>query len=498
MANALTRILDPVAGSRRIMMVAVGAGALGVFWAIAQWAMSPTMVPLFSSLPVESVGEMTQRLDEEGLDYEIQAGGSSLAVSEKDLARARVALAQVGFPAGGKPGWELFDEASWGMTDFTQRVNYRRALEGELERTIGQMRGVQSAQVHLAIQKSSILKPSKTPNGASVVLALRSGARPEKAMVEGVASLVAGSVESMVKENVTVLDDSGRLLSESDEEDQTTGLTTRQLKIQRDFEAYLEDKAYELVEPVVGRGNVTVRVAASLNFDQMGRTVETFDLDQQTTVREDRAEIIPGTEDQGASSITVNSIYETPRTIETFARIGSRVDRMTVAVVVSDKEDDTSGTTEFTTRTPLELTRLEALVRSGLGIDTDRGDAITVVSMPFDREPVALPAEEEGMDIMAMVQAGVRPTIGILALTLAFILALKLLGFMKTLPLGPSRQQALPDTPGGEGLHRSDSHSRFAEPEGGGPQRMGGAQSRVEMTDPSLTARVVKAWMSED
>ena len=134
MLNALTRILDPVAGGRRIMMVAVGAGSLAVFWAVAQWAMSPTMVPLFSSLPVESVGEMTQRLDEEDLEYEIQAGGSTLAVAEKDLARARVALAQVGFPAGGKPGWELFDEASWGMTDFTQRVNYRRALEGELWR----------------------------------------------------------------------------------------------------------------------------------------------------------------------------------------------------------------------------------------------------------------------------------------------------------------------------------------------------------------------------
>jgi len=498
MANALTRILDPVAGGRRIMMVAVGAGALAVFWAIAQWAMSPTMVPLFSSLPVESVGEMTQRLDEEDLEYEIQAGGSTLAVAEKDLARARVTLAQVGFPAGGKPGWELFDEASWGMTDFTQRVNYRRALEGELERTIGQMRGVQSAQVHLAIQKSSILKPSQTPNGASVVLALRSGARPEKAMVEGVASLVAGSVESMVRENVTVLDDSGRLLSESDEDLQTTGLTTRQLKIQRDYEAYLEDKAYELVEPVVGRGNVTVRVAAGLDFDQMGRTVETFDLDQQTTVREDRSEIIPGTEDQGASSVTVNTIYETPRTIETFARIGSRVNRLTVAVVVSDREDDGADPTSFTTRTPQELTRLEALVRSGLGIDDGRGDAITVVSMPFDREPVVLPEEEEGMDIMAMVQAGVRPTIGILALTLAFIFALKLLAFMKTVPLGPARQEALPHSADAEGLHRSGSSSRMAAAEGGGPQRMGGSPGRVELTDPSLTARVVKAWMSED
>jgi flagellar M-ring protein FliF len=454
------------------------------------------MVPLFSGLPLESVGEMTQILDEEDLSYELQAGGATLAVAERDLARAQVTLAQMGYPASGKPGWELFDEATWGMTDFTQRVNYRRALEGELERTIGQMRGVHGAQVHLAIQKSSILRPSADQNGASVVLALRSGARPERAMVEGIASLVAGSVEGLVKENVTVLDDSGRLLSESGDEPEATGLTTKQLKIQRDYEAYLEEKAYELVGPVVGRGNVTVRVAASLDFDQIGRTVESFDLDQQVTVQEDRSEIIPGTEEQGASSLTVNSLFETPRTVETFARIGSKVERLTVAVVVSDREDEANGAITYTPRTAQELARMEALVRSGLGINDTRGDAITVVSMPFDREPVAVPAEETGPDIMALVQAGIRPGIGILALTFAFILALKLLRFMKTVPLGPSERQLLPNTEGGEGL--ASENPRTAMPSSttasGGP----GSSQRVQLTDPSMTARVVKAWMSED
>ena len=312
MANALTKILDSGNASRRIMMALVGIGALAVFWALIQWAMSPTMVPLFSELPMESVGEMTQRLDEADVEYRLEAGGSTLAVPENELARARVVLAQSGFPADGKPGWELFDEASWGMTYFTERVNYRRALEGELKRTIEQMRGVDHAQVHLAIQKSSILKQSQNANGASVVLGLRSGARPEIAMVEGIASLVAGSVEGMARENVTVLDDSGRLLSESDDALRSTGLTTRQIKIQRDFESYLEDKAYELVEPVVGRGNVTVRVAAAMDFDQVGRTVESFDLDQQVTVREDRAEIIPGstkTEEALVEELSVSSDY---------------------------------------------------------------------------------------------------------------------------------------------------------------------------------------------
>jgi len=496
MPNALTQLLETGAASRKIMMAIIGIGGLAVLWSLAQWAMQPTMVPLFSNLPVESVGDMKQRLDEEGLSYELQAGGSTLAVPEKDLAKSRVALAQGGFPVSGKPGWELFDEASWGMTDFTQRVNYRRALEGELKRTIEQMRGVDHAQVHLAIQKSSILKDAASPNGASVVLALRSGNRPDKGMVEGVASLVAGSVEGMERENVTVLDDSGRLLSETEDDLGATGLTTKQLKIQQDFEQYLENKAYELVEPVVGRGNVTVRVAAAMDFDQIGRTVETFDLDQQFTVREDRSEIIPGSEEQGASSLTVNSINEAPRTVETFARIGSKVERLTVAVVVSDREEGPEGSVSFSPRTPQELGRIESLVRSGLGVDQTRGDAMTVVSMPFDREPIIVPEEETGPDIMSMVQAGVRPTIGILALTFAFILSLKLLGFMKTVPLGPEGNRALAAGDGADGLP-PDASGRM--PDGRRPAvTSDGGQSRVELTDPNLTARVVKAWLSED
>ncbi len=495
MPTALTKLLDPVAGGRRLLLALVGIGSVALLWSLSHWAMKPAMVPLFSGLPAESVGEMAQRLDEEGIDYELQSGGATLAVTDKDLARARVTLAQEGFPANGRPGWELFDQAAWGMTDFTQRVNYRRALEGELERTIGQMRGVLAAQVHLAIQKSSILRQDETQNGASVVLALRSGARPERAMVEGVASLVAGSVEGLVKENVTVLDDSGRLLSESAEDLLTTGLTTRQLKIQRDYESYLEDKAYELVEPVVGRGNVTVRVSASLDFDQMGRTVESFDLDQQVTVKEDRSEIIPGTEDQGASSVTVNSVYETPRTVETYARMGSRVERLTVAVVVGDRQEGEGEATQFTPRDRQELTRLESLVRSGLGISEDRGDAITVVSMPFDRDTIVPAEEEAGPDILGLVQAGVRPGIGILALTFAFILGLKTLRLARSIPLGPSEPGSL--SPGSQEEISGAGRAAGKLASGGGGAGAPASTPRIELTDPSVTAKVVKAWMNE-
>jgi flagellar biosynthesis/type III secretory pathway M-ring protein FliF/YscJ len=140
---------------------------------------------------------------------------------------------------------------------------------------------------------------------------------------------------------------------------------------------------------------------------------------------------------------------------------------------------------------------LEALVRSGLGVDNTRGDAITVVSMPFDREPLVPMEEETGPDILGMVQAGLRPGIGILALIFAFVLSLKLLRFVKTVPLGPTGQTTLPTGDAGEGMAPGMAPTGMAGP---GQQGMmsGGTGQQVALTDPALTAKVVKAWMSED
>src|SRR5690606_14294364 len=156
---------------------------------LSHWVTRPTWVPVFSGLPLETVGAVTQTLDEAGVGYRLEQGGGVLLVSSDDVARARVLLAQQGLPDAGRPGLELFDQPSWGMTDFAQRVNYRRALEGELERTIGKMRGVEQAQVHLAIQETRSFRTNDRPSEASVVLKLRSGASASPDMVQGIAHL---------------------------------------------------------------------------------------------------------------------------------------------------------------------------------------------------------------------------------------------------------------------------------------------------------------------
>src|SRR5476651_69086 len=145
MPDSLTSIFDKIGGPKRALVIAIGLVAAGLIFTVAQWAAAPTWVPAFTGVPLESVASMVDKLDQAGVKYQLERGGADIMVAQPDLAKARVALAKGGVPNAGRPGLELFDQPSWGMTDFTQRINYRRALEGELERVVGKMNGIDGA-----------------------------------------------------------------------------------------------------------------------------------------------------------------------------------------------------------------------------------------------------------------------------------------------------------------------------------------------------------------
>src|SRR5579884_2872855 len=166
MFESLSPLFDRIGGPKRALIAVIGIAAAGLVFAISQWASAPTWVPAFTNVPLESVAQMTDKLDQAGVKYRLDHGGADIMVAEADLAKARVALAKGGLPNAGRPGLELFDQPSWGMTDFTQRINYRRDLEGELERTAGQMRGIDKAQVHLVLHETDGLAAADKPNEA--------------------------------------------------------------------------------------------------------------------------------------------------------------------------------------------------------------------------------------------------------------------------------------------------------------------------------------------
>jgi len=454
--NFLDALTGRLGTGRQVAILSVGVIVAALVFGVSQWATRPTMVPLFSDVPVESMKAMTDKLTESGIAYELDATGTTVLVASSDVARARVDLASSVMPAGNQPGLELFDQATWGMTDFTQRVNYRRALEGELERTIGKMKDIKAVQVHLAIEDDQLFRESNRPSKASVTLTMASGNRPGDEMVRGIATLVAGSIGGLEPERVAVIDERGNALT-MDDQGSVAGLSSRQLAVQQEVEHYMETKATSLLSSLVGAGNAKVQVAATINFDKVERTVQAVDPERQALASEQKAEVTPSTPQQGAGYSTSATSYENTKSVETFSGAIGNVRKLTVAVLVADKVTQPAADSGaaappapvITTRTPEELARIESLIRNALGVDSIRGDMISVVSAPFDLPaPVAvMDSVVAPQDLLGKIQANPKPVVALAALVVLLIVAVVLI-----LALKGKKQPALPATAQPEAL----------------------------------------------
>lgn len=457
MNSLLESLTGRLGGARQAMIIAVGVVVTALVFGVSRWATKPTMVPLYADVPVEQVKAMTDKLTEAGITYELDRTGSTIMVQSADLARARVDLAAGTVPNSGRPGLELFDKPTWGMTDFTQKVNYRRALEGELERTISKMKDVKSVKVHLAIEDDQLFKQNERPSKASVTLAMNNSSAPRAEAVRGIASLVASSVGGLEPEHVTIVDERGEALTMEDD-GSMAGLTSRQLSVQREAESYLEQKADKLLSSLVGSGNARVQVSASMNFDKVERTVQAVDPDRQAIATEQKAEVTPSNPQQGAGYSTTATSYENTRSVENFTGAVGNIKKLTVAVLVADRvvlppaapvpADSAAAAAAaalppvaptIETRTPDELTRIEALVRNALGVDSTRGDMISVVSAPFDMPAPVVAVKETNpvpTDLLGRIQSNPKPVVAIAALVVLLILAL-----VTVVLLRPKKQQ---------------------------------------------------------
>jgi len=480
------------------MIIIIGVAAAGLIFAISQWAGAPTWVPAATNIPIETTSQLTDKLDQAGVKYQLERGGSDIMVNTADLAKARVALAKGGLPNSGRPGLELFDQPSWGMTDFTQRINYRRALEGELERTINQMAGIEKAQVHLVLHETDTFGAEDKPTEASVVLKLRNEADPET--VKGIAHLVAASVEGLTSERVTIVNDAGRLLNEGIEQNTIAGLTSRQLQMQREMEDYLRTKAERIVAQMVGGPNLRVQVSAPMSFDQVERVSATVDPDKQAVSAEQKAEIVPG-QQGGAGQNNTSTTYENTKTTETFAAAPGSIKRLTVAVLVADRAPDPkSKATTGTPRTAAELEQIKELVRSAVGADSVRGDVVSVVSVPF--APVAVaPSEIQKTDVVRMVQTIQRPLFGVLGLVVVIVVALLSLKQLKTPGSAGDRMLTLPRADGnGAAAMVAPATMPLQMPTIPLVMPTNTMRDKVNSSieqQPDHAARVVRAWLKE-
>lgn len=395
---------------------------------------------LYANLSQEDALAVTEKLKSRKIMYKLENGGTAISVPGKDIYQLRLELAGEGIPSGGGVGFELFDKTTFGMTEFVQKLNYRRALQGELQRTINSIAAVQSSRVHISIPNKSIFEEDKQKPTASVVLKLRGNGKLNKSQVEGMAHLVSASIEGLNPADVTIVDSHGAILSIPDEDgDEMTKLSNRQMDMRRNYETDIEKRVRTMLEHVVGNGKAIIRVTAAIDFKQEQRTEELYDPESQVARSEHRTEEkstgpampmgvagvtsnLPETGEAGQiigkpaeSSKTQETVnYEINKVVKTVVEPAMQVKKLSVAVMVDGKYKETKAADGKTTREfqPLaneEKERIAGLVRTAIGFEGNRQDIVTVESMQF--EETALMAEAERLDAESrqeMLMTGIR------------------------------------------------------------------------------------------
>lgn len=266
--------------TRRVLVIAVTGGVVAALLLVAYLSQTSTYRPLFTDLPPEEIAAIRARLSSANIPYRLIQGGTGIEVPEHRFAEARVTLAAEGLPRSAGKGYELFDETSLVATPFVQSVNYQRALQAELARAIMQLEPVRAARVLIARPEPTPFVRDQLPPTASVVITLKPGASMSRSMALSIVSLVARSVEGLKPENVTVVDSTGRLLSDPHLGEREE-LPTPQLEYRRELENYLSTKAEQLLAQHLGPGRAIVRVSADINFQKVKERRETYYPDER-------------------------------------------------------------------------------------------------------------------------------------------------------------------------------------------------------------------------
>lgn len=353
---------------------------------------------LYRNLEPAEAGEIVDYLDENGIAYRLSQGGTAIFIPEGKIQKVRLDLASSGLPKQGQVGYEIFDQTNLGMTDFLQKVNFRRALEGELTKTISQLEEIRAARIHLVIPEKRLFREDVKEPSASIVLYLDRKNSLSQRQIEGIIHLVASSVEGLSHENITVLDSSGRLLSVGQKQDKLSRLSSNQLELKKNVESYLEDKAQSMLDAVLGYNKSIVRVSIDLNFNQVERTKETFDPDNISIRSEEISEESQSesdTEDpdriKDSSNSRKNTIrnYEVNKTIEHLVNEIGNISRLRMAVSLDGvyemvKETDGNMVRQYSPRPQEEVDKLVSMVKGAVGYSEKRNDIIEIANIPFE------------------------------------------------------------------------------------------------------------------
>lgn len=407
------RLLSSLTTRQKISLVVAAIAVGAALYGLASWSREHDFRPLYTDLAPADAGQIVNHLKQNGITYRVADGGTTVLVPSAKVAETRLQMAAAGLPKTGRIGFELFDKTNFGITDFAEQVNYHRALEGELERSVMAMVEVERARVHITAAKDSVFSSSRRPAKASVLVRLRPGAKLSPQNVQALAYLVASAVEGLQPEAVSVMDMQGNLLKRP----RKGGLpgsaepSDATLEYRRSIEKNLLAKINSTLEPVLGPDGFRAGVTVECDFTSGEQSQETFDPSKSIMTSSQRTEEtsgspvsggVPGTASNlphpvprsaslatsGHTRRTENVNYQTSRTVRRIHLSEGQLKRISVSLLV-DYGVESKGTGKNAKRTLVppsaaKLKSIRALVAGAIGLRPDRGDQLIVESLPFE------------------------------------------------------------------------------------------------------------------
>jgi flagellar M-ring protein FliF len=393
---------------------------------LAFWSARPDYSLLYGRLSDGEAAKVIAALDDAKVPYKVGAGGSSILVPAEKVHLMRMQLAGRGIPRGDGVGFEIFDKPNFGISDFVQRANYVRAVQGELGRTIGQLDEIESARVMIVLPENRLLLDKDKYATASVFVRVRGNTQLQPQSINSIRFLVANSVEGLKPNHVTVVDNLGNVLSENSDNDSLSGLTSTQLAARRNLEQYLGKKAQDMLEKVLGPGQAIVRVSAEINYDTITKSEEKFDPEGQVLRSQTKTDENTDTASasiSGPVGISANTAetntpasataplnttknkkavttvqYEIGKQTSNTMQAAGGVKRLSAAVTVAAQVEGTGAERKVVSRSAEELEKLRRIIASAVGIqtgtDNPRGDTITLEELPFNDQFATTVARE--------------------------------------------------------------------------------------------------------
>lgn len=419
----LKALLKSISPGKRVAFLSLIAGTIIGFIFLMTWTEKPDFRYLYSNLDMEDASAIIEKLKEQKVEYQIASNGRAILVPEEKMHEIRLEMASQGLPQGGSVGFEVFNNTKLGMTEFVQNVNYQRALQGELSRTINKFKEIESSRVHIVMSPKSLFVDKEEPATASVVLKLRHGGWLSDNQIQGIVHLVSSSVPRLKPENVTVVDNTGKMLAGFKDRNTAGGISSDQLEYQEKLEKSIENRVKTMLEKALGIDNAIVRVSSLLDFKRREMTEEKY-FPENKVVRSEQILIetsgssgmnprgVPGLrsnvskrEKKGKGDSleyqkedkTVN--YEIGKITSVISEPTGEVKKISVAVVVDGTYAKLKGkggrqAWKYIPRTPEEMKTLENIVKRAVNFDPARGDAVEVANIPFETDKLMGNMEE--------------------------------------------------------------------------------------------------------